>query len=359
MPTTILYEHRTIETPDARTDDAGLWLPLASLEATTGWSRKPEGICRDDVCIEVRPELEAALFGDGASFNLVEFARLIEQPFAGDAANDVWCFGPPAWEWKDRLGGGTAPDFTLADFEGKLHSLSEHRGSKVLLVCWASWCGCRFDLPVWSALRDELHDRGFEVIAVDTDSKGIEAGREWVEAAHASHPSLFDGAHVVPELFNTKNVPAAFWIAEDGRIVRANDPIYALRRNRETGESTTNERYLNAVRDWVAKGDASEFVLAAPGLDSVIEQTWENVAGMAHFRLGVYLHQRGQAEAAIAQFKEAHALAPDNYNYRRQAYNLGRIKEDYGYETMRDVLQEPGAPPFYRQVEIVNGPVAG
>ena len=35
--------------------------------------------------------------------------------------------------------GDTAPDFTLPDLEGRLHSLSEHRGKKVLLVTWASW----------------------------------------------------------------------------------------------------------------------------------------------------------------------------------------------------------------------------
>ena len=356
MPTTIVYEERVIEAPDARADAGGLWLPLARLETVTGWERKPEGICRGDVCIPVPAAREQAILADGQSFNLVEFARLIEQPVAGDAGTDTWYFGPPAWEWKSRLDGGIAPNFTLPDFEGRMHSLSDHLGSKVLLLCWASWCGCRFDLPIWTALRQELHGQNFEVITVDTESKGIEAGRPWVEAAKPAHPSLFDGEHLVPELFNTKNVPAAFWIAEDGRIVRANDPIYAQRRNQQTGAATTNLRYLDAVRDWVARSDASEFVHAAPGLDSVTVQTWENVQALAHFRLGVHLHHEGHSEEAVAQFKQAHALAPGNYNYRRQAYNLGRIKEDYGYEDMRAVMQEPGAAPFYRQVDIVNMP---
>ncbi len=42
----------------------------------------------------------------------------------------------------------------------------------------------------------------------------------------------------MPELYNTRNVPAVFWIDETGVIVRANDPIYIQRRNRETGETT-------------------------------------------------------------------------------------------------------------------------
>ena len=32
-----------------------------------------------------------------------------------------------------------APDFTLPDLDGRLHSLSEHRGKKVLLIAYASW----------------------------------------------------------------------------------------------------------------------------------------------------------------------------------------------------------------------------
>lgn len=353
--TTILYAGRAAEPCHARADAAGLWLPLAELASVTGWERKPEGICRDEVCIAIPPGSAGAIFGGGTQFNLVEFARMIEQPWAADTAQDVWCFGDPGWEWKDRLAGGAAPDFALPDFTGVSHRLSDCRGSKVLLLCWASWCGCRLDLPIWSALRDELHEQGFELLTVDCESKGIEVGRPFVEAAAPSHPSLFDGEHIVPALFNTRNVPAAFWIDERGQIVRANDPIYAQRRNQQTGETTTNTRYMDAVRDWVARGPASEFVRDAPGLDSVTAPSWEHAQATAHFRLGVALHHGGHPDAAIAQFKAAHALAPDNWNYRRQAYNLGRIKEDYGYETMREVIQDPSSPPFYRTVDIVNG----
>src|SRR5688572_8763151 len=158
MSTTILYEDRSFQTPAATVDDAGLWLPLDVFTEATGWQQKPEGICREDICIPVPPNSEAVLLGERTGegttdFNVTEFARLIEQPFAHDDVNDAWYFGPPAWEWKDRLRGGIAPDFELPDFEGRLHRLSEHRGSKVLLALWASWCGCRFDLPVWNNLR--------------------------------------------------------------------------------------------------------------------------------------------------------------------------------------------------------------
>jgi peroxiredoxin len=34
---------------------------------------------------------------------------------------------------------GIAPDFTLPDLEGRLHSLRDYRGRKVFLCSWASW----------------------------------------------------------------------------------------------------------------------------------------------------------------------------------------------------------------------------
>jgi hypothetical protein len=198
-----------------------------------------------------------------------------------------------------------------------------------------------------------LHGQGFEVVAVACESKGAEAALPFVEAANPSYPVLLDTEHRVPELYNTKNVPAAFWIDEAGTIVRANDPIYAERRNPQTGEATRNVAYLDAVRDWVANGPASSFVQGAPGMESVAEQTWENVSALAHFRLGLYLHEHGHTDAAIEEFKRAHALEPGNWNYKRQAWNLGGI-ESFGYENTVAAIREPGAPPFYRQVDMVN-----
>lgn len=64
---------------------------------------------------------------------------MIKQPFATDAKNGIWYFGPRSEEQSGYLTSLTAPDFTLPDLNGKLHSLSDFRGKRVLLVTWASW----------------------------------------------------------------------------------------------------------------------------------------------------------------------------------------------------------------------------
>lgn len=140
--TVIDREKATTVSPADNVTADGLWLTLPDLKAATGWEVKPEGVCREAICVPV-PDVRRGhlLRGDGgqARLNLAELASLIEQPFAHDDANAAWYFGPPGWEWKSRLTLQQAPDITLPDFEGKLHSLSDYRGKKLFLLAWASW----------------------------------------------------------------------------------------------------------------------------------------------------------------------------------------------------------------------------
>jgi len=187
-------------------------------------------------------------------------------------------------------------------------------------------------------------------MAVACESKGNEAARPWIDAANSTYASVIDTDHLVPELYNTRNVPAVFWIDEAGIIVRGNDPIYVIRRNRETGESTVNERYLNAVRDWVKKGPSSIYLTdPAETQRRIGEPDAADSLALAHFRLGLYLNRQGHGAEAIEHFKQAHAIKPDNWNYKRQAWNLGDIERDYG-TNIRDAIAGPI--PFYPPLEL-------
>ena len=139
---TILYQQSETRVEDAKEDGTELWLTLADLTAASGWTLKPEGVCKDEICVPVPDARRAALIRDGASgtlLDLTEFARLIEQPFAHDEKNAVWYFGPAGWEWKTKLASRRAPDFVLPDLAGKPHTLSELLGKRILLLFWASW----------------------------------------------------------------------------------------------------------------------------------------------------------------------------------------------------------------------------
>ena len=138
---TILYQDRE-RSVAAETDGDNLWLSLPELEAATGWELKPEGVCKDEICVPVPQARRHALIRDepkATRFNLSEFARLIEAPFAHDQKHAVWYFGRPGWEWKSGLVSREAPDFSLPDLAGQIHRLSELRGRKLFLLFWATW----------------------------------------------------------------------------------------------------------------------------------------------------------------------------------------------------------------------------
>ena len=106
------------------------------LERAFGWTLKPQGLCKDDLCITLRER--RGLVAEGG-IDLTAFAQTTGLPLALDVAEGVAVLGESAAARGSRLASLEAPDFTLPDLAGQLHSLSSHRGKKVLLIAYASW----------------------------------------------------------------------------------------------------------------------------------------------------------------------------------------------------------------------------
>ena len=140
-PATIIYEEMATQLTAATSNSNELWITTADLTRATHFELKAQGVCRDQLCFPV-PKARASEFTRNERgktlFNLLEFAHLVRQPVAHDEALSVWYFGQRA-DQREALASLQAPNFTLPDMAGKLHSLSDFRGKKVLLVTWASW----------------------------------------------------------------------------------------------------------------------------------------------------------------------------------------------------------------------------
>jgi hypothetical protein len=107
-----------------------------ALRDATGWKLESRGLCRGEVCVPVRNRDELV---DATGIDLAAFARAIDRPLALDSGERVAALGTSAAERSARMATLEAPDFTLPDLDGRMHSLSEHRGKKVLLIAYASW----------------------------------------------------------------------------------------------------------------------------------------------------------------------------------------------------------------------------
>ena len=189
---------------------------------------------------------------------------------------------------------------------------------------------------MWQALYTELAPKGFLPIAVAFDSAGNQAAEPWIKAANPTYPCVIDRRHIVAELFDMVNVPNAVWIDEDGKIVRPSEPAGssdAFRKMDHTNFSippdalaelqAKRNAYLDAIRDWVAKGPASKFALSQEeAVRRMHTPSDAHVRAAANFRLGEYLVEIGHPQDAQKYFEEAKRLRPESWNYKRQAWAL-------------------------------------
>ncbi|MBI2800001.1 MAG: redoxin domain-containing protein [Gammaproteobacteria bacterium] len=133
--TTILYDDRVTDVASAKVTGEQLWLTPAELRAVTGWKLETEGLCKEAACVRVDPQwLDTA-----GRINLSAFAGHLGQPLTREPAHDAWAFGESVNARRDALFGLEAPNFTLPDLDGKLHSLSDYRGKKVFMYSWGSY----------------------------------------------------------------------------------------------------------------------------------------------------------------------------------------------------------------------------
>ena len=226
---------------------------------------------------------------------------------------------------------------------------------------------------MWQQLRSELHSQGLEIVtvALDTDTKWT---MRWIEKAAPEHPSLIDRAHLVDELFGIVNVPSGVWIDEDGMIVRPPEPAPAQRPperpsaraqqdavlSASMAESAKlrneSEKYIAALRDWVAKGKESRYALTP---DEVVERSRprgvDEATAAAHFELGQHAYRAGREDDAVRHFREAHRLDFANWTYKRQAWSLADPSqgptEQYEGDWLSDV-KKIGAENYYPALQM-------
>ncbi len=63
-----------------------------------------------------------------------------------------------------------APDFSLADINGKRFDLSDFKGKYVYMDIWATWCGpCKVQIPFMKELEKQFHDAPIYFVSVSLD----------------------------------------------------------------------------------------------------------------------------------------------------------------------------------------------
>jgi thiol-disulfide isomerase/thioredoxin len=149
--------------------------------------------------------------------------------------------------------GYTAPGFSLPTLEGGQISLEGLRGKVVYVNLWATWCApCRDEAPALKRLYEEVHDEGFEIVAIAVPDpkqrpdgtpiplteaedqvfrQKVQAFREEFELGF---PIALDADREIYRDYGATGVPETYLVDREGKVSEAyigprdwSDPRYA------------------------------------------------------------------------------------------------------------------------------------
>jgi peroxiredoxin len=367
-------------------------VPRADFARQTGWVVEPGRARKGDI----DQSIPADAIASDDTLDIAVIAEILGMPIVTDAEHGVSAVGPETGVGGRVLTTVQAPELELPTFTGGTFALSSLLGTRVVMVAWASWCGCAFDLPRWQEIRESVRPRGIEIVTVAMDAAGPAAGRRFIERAAPQHPSLIDETHLLGRLLGVMNVPSGIWIDEDGVIVRPPEPAFPgaaalfdevlepgradaiadgrapstlrhlLREQQELtpevlerldflrriAEVTEPELYLEMVLDWADNGADCSYVLPADEVLARSAPRSEAAArAVAHFELGQYLHRSSDHVSAVGHWREAHRLQPENWTYKRQAWHLEASGESPYESSMERDLRMIGPENYYPRLQ--------
>jgi peroxiredoxin len=118
--------------------------------------------------------------------------------------------------------GGMAPIFDQATNDGRRLGPKDFKGKVLLLDFWASWClPCRRSNPDLVRIYNKYKDKGFVILGISLD----EDGGKWKSAikddklAWDQVSDLKGWDNEVAKMYNVQEIPSAFLIDKDGKIV--------------------------------------------------------------------------------------------------------------------------------------------
>ncbi|MGE6489820.1 peroxiredoxin family protein [Paenisporosarcina sp. NPDC076898] len=117
--------------------------------------------------------------------------------------------------------GKLPPDFKLTTITGETLTLSDHKGKKVILNFWTSWCPpCKEEMPHMEKYYQKNKDsQNVEIIAINmTNSDNIKSVEKFVDAYELTFPIPLDKSGNVMDAYEIKFLPETYLINSEGII---------------------------------------------------------------------------------------------------------------------------------------------
>jgi len=112
-------------------------------------------------------------------------------------------------------GSANDKDFTLTSLDEEEITLSELKGQVVLVDFWATWCPpCERSIPVFSALYNRYHERGFTVLGISREEKSRLVS--YRQEKNIPYPILIDNKNVTKE-YGVEAIPTIIFFDKNGK----------------------------------------------------------------------------------------------------------------------------------------------
>ncbi len=123
---------------------------------------------------------------------------------------------------ESNMTGKPAPAFTLQDLDGNKVRLSDYKGKLVILNFWATWCPpCIKEIPDFIMLYDKYKDKGFVMLGISLDQRGINVVKAFKKKFKVNYPILMADSKISFAYGNISSIPTTFVIDAQGIIKRA------------------------------------------------------------------------------------------------------------------------------------------
>lgn len=117
-----------------------------------------------------------------------------------------------------RVSEGAAPDFALQDLDGKKVSLSDFKGSVVIVNFWATWCGpCRATIPGLENLYRKYSPKGLVLLGISLDDGGWDYVKSFKQEYGISYPILKGNSDVASK-YMVRTIPFIVIVGRDGQV---------------------------------------------------------------------------------------------------------------------------------------------
>jgi peroxiredoxin len=139
--------------------------------------------------------------------------------FAVVAAAMALAAGTACAKTAERTAAVPAPNFTITDLQGHVHSLADYKGKVLALNFWATWCPpCRNEIPDFIDAYKDLQADGLEIIGLSVDQLTAADLTDWAKRMGMTYPVALATQKIVTDYEPGEFIPATIIIDGKGLI---------------------------------------------------------------------------------------------------------------------------------------------